>query len=197
MRAVVSAAALWGWKLFAVRVAVSFAGLLRLGEAVSLQRQDLVLPSDVLSSENIVFISIRDPKTRRRLSTQHVVLREPPLVKVLEQLFRHCAPCGILFPFSGARLRSRWRAVLGALGFSNVDNVIHPSCLRGSGATYMYSRGMGISDLQWLGRWKHLTTLESYLQEASAATSLMSLPTAKRDLISLRSAHTSARLLTL
>ncbi len=67
-----------------------------------------------------------------------------------------------------------FQAGVDALGLSSLR--LTPSSLRAGGATYLFAQGLELGRLKFRGRWASLTTLEHYVQEASASLVLLSLP---------------------
>ena len=55
---------LWGWPRVAGILALSWGGLLRIGEAFAARRSDLLLPSDVKDTCDYALLSVGEPKTR-------------------------------------------------------------------------------------------------------------------------------------
>ena len=55
--------------------------------------------------------------------------------------------------------------------------------LRGGGATFHYLAGTSLPDIAWQGRWASLRTLEIYIQEVAALTSLGELPASSQQRI--------------
>ena len=78
-----------------------------------------------------------------------------------------------LFPFSAARYRHIWDAILYALGIEK--GVFTPGGLRGGGAVASYFAGAPIADIQWSMRLASQDTLRFYLQEVAAESSLSAL----------------------
>ena len=58
--ACISAALLWGWPRVAAILALTWGGLLRIGEALSATRRDLLLPADVEYTADFVLLSIKE-----------------------------------------------------------------------------------------------------------------------------------------
>ena len=51
-----------------------------------------------------------------------------------------------------------------------------PGCLRGGGAVYLYHTAQPLVEILWRMRLRHLSTLESYLQETAAENVVQKLP---------------------
>ena len=66
MLAMVTTAILWGWPLEACIIAMTWAGIMRIGETLMATRADLVLPGDSAPGTSFALLRIRSPKTRGR-----------------------------------------------------------------------------------------------------------------------------------
>lgn len=71
LRAAISLSLLWGWCTFAALVAIGFAGMLHPNEFIHLTRRDLIFPKDAMSSDPVLYIFIKNPKTARFARRQH------------------------------------------------------------------------------------------------------------------------------
>ena len=115
--AMLSVCLLWGWKAEAGLFAMSWGGLLRIGEASGAQRKQLVLPSDVLYIQSFVLLQILEPKTRLRGARHQSSKIEPSdLVATIVLAFEDYTPTQPLWPSSNQTLRRRFDAVLKRLG---------------------------------------------------------------------------------
>ena len=160
----------WKWVRFALVLQICFHGILRVGEVISAVREDLVLPSDLMSdSDDKFFVRVSKPKTGKRGGgrQQHVTIRHRPLSFACEAVFGPLDGNERLFPFSGQTFRRRWDELLAALGVSK-DLSLTPGSVRGGGAIYAYQSGTGIADLMWRMRLQHMATLHHYVQEMAA-----------------------------
>ncbi len=66
--AVCGLALLWGWPTEAAVFALTWSGLLRIGETISATRADLVLPCDAAPGTGFALLRILQPKTRGRVA---------------------------------------------------------------------------------------------------------------------------------
>ena len=64
--AVVTLAFMWGWAREAALLALTWTGVLRVGEALRAYRKDLVLPADAAPGVWFAIVAVRSPKTRGR-----------------------------------------------------------------------------------------------------------------------------------
>lgn len=75
--AIVGLSLLWGWPHEAAIFMMAWAGLLRIGEATSATRSDLILPCDSAPGSDFGLLRIRVPKTRG-LAARHQAARLDP-----------------------------------------------------------------------------------------------------------------------
>jgi hypothetical protein len=76
-RAAFVIALLFGFIPFAATLLLGFLGGLRPGELLRIIRRTILLPSDLGADDQIIFVVIEKPKTRKRsAATQHVIIDE-------------------------------------------------------------------------------------------------------------------------
>lgn len=172
--ACVGLALLWGWAREAALIAMTWAGVLRVGETLAARREDLVLPSDAAPGVWFAILKIKAPKTRGR-AARHQSSRIDPedIVQLLAAVFERLLPSEMLWPFSPATLRRRFACLLSALGLGPGADGQLPyslSSLRPGGATYWLLETEDAEYVRRKGRWLSTRVLEIYLQEASVAT---------------------------
>lgn len=80
----------------------------------------------------------------------------------------------LLYPASAATYRRRWDKIATALSIPQTCRLT-PATLRAGGAVHMYHKGEPITNILWCMRLRHLSTLESYLQETAAENLLQEL----------------------
>ena len=158
-QAAVSLSLLWGWHRFAAALLIGFHGLLRPNEFLPLQRIDLILPRDLLSSERIAYIRIWHSKTSRFMLRQHARISDEVTVSFLDRLFGADDKSSLLFGCSPSIFRNRWDKVFKHLGICTIEKKqgITPKSLRGR------------------GRWQARRTLEFYLQDVMGQVLLTNL----------------------
>ena len=181
----VSLSLLWNWPRMAAALLIGFHGFLRPNEFLPLQRVDLILPRDVLSSEPICYIRIWHSKTSRFMLRQHARISDHMTVVFLDHVFGALPPTDLLFGCSSHIFRNRWNKVFSFLGLNISDkaNGITPKSLRGSRASWFFHQTEDLSRVLWRGRWQARRTWEHYLQDVMGQVLLTDLSPAKRDLV--------------
>ena len=119
----------------------------------------------------IAFLYIDKPKTQHRFARhQHARIDDCAVIELLIFVYSRVSPSERLCLYSRAQFRSRWNALLAALGlpYKHKEEGATPGVLRGSGVTDFYIFTEDIPRAAWRGRWKTVSTLEYYLQEAAA-----------------------------
>ena len=120
--AISSLALLWGWPIEACIFMMTWTGLLRIGEALSTRREDLILPRDAEPGFHSVLIKIRQPKTRGRAAKhQSTRIDFPDVVRLLDATFNGLSRSDLLWPQSPATLRRKFNLLLEALAQRELD----------------------------------------------------------------------------
>ena len=173
MIAATTLALLWGWLREAAIIAMTWTGVLRIGESLGACREDLVLPADAAPGMLSALLKIRLPKTRGR-AARHQSSRIDPsdIVGLLEIAFGKLNDSEKLWPGSPSMLRRRFAALLAALGLVNAAGVpyYNLSSLRPGGATFWLWATEDAEYVRRKGRWLSTRVLEIYLQETSVMT---------------------------
>ena len=183
--ACVSAALLWGWPRVAAIFALTWGGLLRIGEALSAGRRDLLLPKDVAHTSDFVLLSIKEPKTRFSAARhQSVKVDQPDLVELITLGFQHLRPDEKLWNMSAQALRTRFKQICYALELPCQPRlgVLHLelSSLRAGGATWLMLASDDSELVRRRGRWLTPKIMEIYVQKVSALQFLPTLNEAAR-----------------
>jgi len=171
-----------GWHRWAGNTVISFEGCSRPGEPLKAVRSDLLLPSDMLLDDgNCIFLKVRKPKPGKRGKglVQHFKVDNPSAVKFCEFVFKDLTSTEKLYPASPSTYRLRWDRLLEMLGVPKTLKLT-PGGMRGGGAVAAYKKGKPLTEILWQMRIKHLTTLESYLQEVAAESILPQLSETSR-----------------
>ena len=174
----------WGWMREAALFALSWAGLLRIGEAIAAYRRDLILPADAAPGTSFALPRICSPKTRGRAARHQASHIDPPdIVRLLELAFVELRPREKLWPFSAGTLRRRFKLLQSRFGLTAADGSPHfdLSSFRPGSATWMLHAAENPDLVRRRGRW--MSMREIYLQEVEAVTYLPSLGADDRALL--------------
>ncbi len=183
LRAVACIALGWGWPNFATVVMACFYGICRIGEVLKARRQELLTPVDLMTEEQVVYLRIVAPKSRRRgAAVQYTTIDDPLTVTLIGRVWQQLDSSSRLFAISPGTFRRRWDSILAVLGIGR-EHAITPGSLRSGGAVCAHKRGAHIQDLLWKMRLQHARTLGYYLQETTAVSLLPMLSLEKRDAI--------------
>ena len=164
---------LWGWPRVAGALAVTWGGLLRIGETLQSLRSDLLL---------------KEPKTRfRQARHQSVRIDQPDLLRLIDSVFGSLRPHEKLWPWSGQTLRNRFRAICKAIHLPTERAPGRPhlelASLRAGGATWLMLQTEDAELTRRRGRWLSSKIAEIYIQEASALQLLPTLDAVSRSLV--------------
>lgn len=189
MLSLVTTASIWGWPVEAALIALTWTGILRIGEVLGALRRDLILPSDSAPGVDYILLRVPEPKTRSR-GARHQSARVDPLdiVLLISGVFGGYAATQKLWPFSAVTLRRRFGLLLSAVGLqSKVVNGIRPydlGSLKPGGATWLLNKTEDSTLVQRRGRWMSYRVMTIYLQEIAVATALPKMTEEVRERIS-------------
>ena len=178
LEAMVACSLFWSWPRVACILLLAFHGCCRPGEVLRATRRDLVLPMDLASSsESAVFLRIGNPKSKRRGlgKIQHVKIDHHGVSSFLQRVLGLLDGDAPVFPGTPGSFRRRWNMLLKGLKIPD-DVRLTPGSLRPGGTVELYRKGVGIHDILWALRLKHVETLQHYLQEVSTEMTLFDLP---------------------
>lgn len=176
----ISVALVWGWPTEAAVLALTWAGILRIGEVLLATRGDLILPDDSAPGTPYILLKIKSPKTRGR-AAQHQAARvdAKDFVLLITKVYENLGDDEPLWPFSAATLRKRFESLLGAVGLSakptGGQRPFSLGSLRPGGATHMLYLTEDSELTRRRGRWLAYRTMEIYLQEVVVATAIEKL----------------------
>ena len=180
-KALVVLAVLRGLPRFAACVCIAFNGPTRVTETLKALRSALLLPEDSLGTiRDRLYLHFATPKSARRGGArhQHASVKGAAEVAFIANVFRNIKGNEPLYPLSAATFRKRWDALLGLMLVP--VGMFTPGSMRGGGAVFAYLSDVPIADLMWRMRLKNAQTLEHYLQEVTAASSLINLSVGAR-----------------
>ena len=165
----------WGWKRWVATLLFAFFAAARVGEVLRAKRRHLLTPHDLLTDQQVIYLQIESPKTRRRgARMQYVTVDEPSVLLLAMSVWQDLDAEEWLFPLSAGAFRSRWNAVLKHMKIGP-EHRLTPGSLRAGGAVFLHRNGVSIADLLWRMRLQHVKTLSYYLQEVTASSILPSL----------------------
>ena len=173
--ALCSLALLWGWPHEAAIFALTWSGILRIGETLAATRGDLILPCDAAPGTSYALLRILQPKTRGPLA-KHQSARIGPsdIIRLLTAVYRNYNSDTKLWSFSSQTLRRRLNQLLAALGLpvEKAPGVVpfDLGSFRPGGATFYLQLFEDSELVRRRGRWVSVRVLEVYLQEISTAT---------------------------
>ena len=164
----------WGWSRVAGILALTFGGMLLIGEATTAKRLQLLLPEDVGGTHDFALFSIEEPKTRFRAARhQSVKIDQPDLLKALSICFGRLDKHRRLWPFSGQSLRTRFRQLCHAFDIQSAPSGGRPflelASLRAGGATWFMLVTEDAETLRRRGRWLSSRIMEIYIQEVTSS----------------------------
>ena len=173
--AICSLALLWGWPHEAAVFALTWAGILRIGETIAATRGDLILPCDAAPGTTYALLRILQPKTRGRLAKHQSARIDPiDIIRLLTAVYKNYNSETKLWSFSSTTLRRRLNHLLRALGLpvEKAPGVVpfDLGSFRPGGATFYLQLFEDSELVRRRGRWVSVRVLEIYLQEISTAT---------------------------
>jgi hypothetical protein len=146
--------------------------LLRPGEILSAHVGDLMFGEDAL------VVALRDPKTKTWMGrAQFATVRDGPTIAWMRWFLQGQPPGYPLWPGSPALFRKLVRCLLAKAGLERCG--FTPASCRPGGATHYFLKGIAVEQLQFMGRWRAVATLRSYVQEAMAVLVWQQLPEAE------------------
>eukprot|EP00435_Cladocopium_sp_Y103_P017362 s4386_g4.t1 len=183
-----SIALLWGWLTEAAILGMTWAGILRIGEALQACRRDLVLPRDAAPGTYYALLKIHEPKTRGRHAKHQAARIDPSdIVLLLELAFAKKSADEKLWPFSASTLRKRLGDLMHALklptGAADRSKQFDLSSLRPGGASWLLNTCEDSELVRRRGRWATTRTMEIYLQEVLYVTYVEQLPKEAKETI--------------
>eukprot|EP00438_Fugacium_kawagutii_P026890 Skav209536 [mRNA] locus=scaffold2497:55771:60994:- [translate_table: standard] len=183
-------ALLWGWPREAAIFMMTWAGVMRVGEALAARRRDLILPSDGAPGQGYALVLIHQPKTRGT-AARHQSARVDPadVVALMQATFGRLGKDDLLWNLSPAVLRRRLVSLQKALGLpTQRSQAVVPydlASLRAGGATFLLQKFEDPSFVRRRGRWWSEREMGVYLQEITIATRSYHLQEATKQRVQL------------
>ena len=175
VKAMIARAVACDYLSFATLLAIGFHALLRTGELVAIQFQDVEF------ADSCGVITLRSSKSGLRHGTEEAVaLRDPLTLQLLEALFsvRPFCPGDRLWPHSPQSFRTSFRNSLQY--FHLEDFSFKPYSLRRGGATYLLQQGVPLDCILLRGRWHSLSVARLYLEDGMAQLPAIRIPLSDR-----------------
>jgi integrase len=154
-------------------VLLAWEGYLRVGEALGLRREHVMLPERADGLGHVRHCGLRLRETKRG-PNQFVRITDPAIIRYLRWLHERTAPGGLLFPDLYAQKLNRllkWAALF--LGLPAVFSM--HSCRHGH-ASDDFLRDKHPDVIRRAGRWAQLFSMEPYLQACAVLTYDLSPP---------------------
>ena len=179
--AAIAISLVWGWPRVAGILALTWGGLLRIGEAFTAKRSDLLLPGDVNHTCDFALLSVGEPKTRYKAARhQSAKIDQPDLLRVISLAFGAMGFPQKLWPQSSATFRNRFDMIMKRLEISHLPfekaRKLDLGSLRAGGATWLLSCTEDAELVRRRGRWLNHRTMEIYIQEVSSLQFIHRLP---------------------
>ena len=170
-RAIVGRAIVLGHLEFAALILLGFHCLLRTGELVVIQYQDLEF------SNQCGVLSLQSSKSGLRTGSQEAVaIRDRLTLQVLATLVavRHPSRGHKLWPHSAQSFRDALRE---HLKFFKIEHLnLKPYSLRRGGATYLLQAGLPLEAILVKGRWRSVAVARLYLEDGLAQLPSLRIP---------------------
>ena len=152
-----------------------WAGIMRVGEALSARRKDLVLPTDGAPGRSFALSLVHQPRTRG-VTAKHRSAQIDPAdsLQLISAVFGNLGRDDLVWTLSPSALRRRFAALQKALGLPTQrtpETVPYDlASLRAGGATFLLQQFGDTALVQRRGRWMSHRVMEIYLQEIVIAT---------------------------
>ena len=163
------------WLSFALCIRLGFFALLRPKEWFNLRRSHMKIPlGTLLSGRLVAVLTILDPKNRAFMGRLQVrLVKDRGTVLWLKWFAESMAPNDLVWPYCR---QTFMRCFKDAIGFFQLEHLnLSPASMRAGGATFMLEQGYDPSSIKFAGSWASDKALACYLQEAEAASTLLSL----------------------
>ncbi|CAK0826020.1 unnamed protein product [Prorocentrum cordatum] len=184
LRALVPLALSWGWIDMAVLALLAFTCMLRPGEARGLCFSDLLLPSQLMSDDEVCCVRVHQPKARWAVARmEHARCDEVVLVRLLERLAAGQQKGPQIFRGSYPHFRRCHDAQFFGIAATEAHGLTPASHRGGGGATFCFEECEDLPRTQWRGRWRQLKSMEICIQEVAAVALVPNMAQASRQLV--------------
>lgn len=157
---------------YALATLLSFDCLLRVGETLSLRREDVAEAKDPRVGDALSGMLLRLAKTKTG-SSQSVFVSDADVRTLMRDVLATTKPAALLFPFTTGSYRRVFKGVCAQLSLS--DQYV-PHSLRHGGATRLYLLGTRIDDVLVRGRWASVKSARHYVQMGRAMLLQVKVP---------------------
>ena len=171
IRALVGRAVVLGHLHFAALLCLGFHCMLRTGELLAIQFQDLEF------SSSCGVLSLQASKSGLRTGSQEAVaIRDPITLQVLQTLFAltPVSPGDKVWPFSNQKFRDLLKDFLAFFRVTHLE--MKPYSLRCGGATFLLQCGVPLETILVRGRWRSLAVARLYLEDGLAQLPALRVP---------------------
>ena len=172
------------WISMAVGCLISFDGLLRPGEWSALCPRLVAVPQHRYHGiTSTALCTILNEKNRRVFGKIQIAIVEcERAIAWLTWLSEGMPREALYLPGGTAKFQNLFKVAVKELGLEHLN--ITPGGLRAGGATFKFTNNiMDIGKLKFRGRWASLSTLEHYIQEASATLIMMQMPLSQTEFL--------------
>lgn len=184
VKAVVARAVALNEISFATLVSLGFHALLRTGELLALQFQDIQF------TDSCGVVTLKSSKSGLRHGTEEAVaIRDRLTLALLDTLFSlqgHFRGAK-LWPHSGQSFRDKFRSVLNFFDLARFE--FKPYSLRRGGATYLLQEGVPLDVILLRGRWRSLSVARLYLEDGLAQIPTIRLRSSEKQLLNAYAAE--------
>ena len=157
-------------------VLLGFAGLLRAGEIVALTVRQLRL----CGGGSLLVVTLPDSKSaKRKGSAEQVTVFDPLVLQLAMVVLRGLRPNDFIFQGTWKDLSHELKRLGATFGVHSPR--FTPYCLRRGGATWHFTKYCSYDATQHLGRWEQAKTARTYIDQATAEATEVSLPEWGRD----------------
>ena len=163
------------WLAFAICLRIGFYALLRPKEWFGLKRQHVKTPfGTLLSGRKVAVLTVTDPKNRAFMGRLQVrLIRDLATIEWLAWYVSSMAPADVLWPYSQQTFTKCFKEAMSFFSLGHLS--LTPASLRAGGATWLLEQGVSLAAIRFAGGWASDKAMCCYLQEAEAASTLLSL----------------------
>ena len=155
-----------GFSGFGLAVLLGFSCLLRISEVLQLKAGDVVFAGDAVLPAAFPYAALIRLGKAKTGEEQSVVVADVWVAQLLKVWMARVGKEALLFDFSSAQLRGKFKMGLEAMGFGSVGYVFHSN--RHGRATEEDLLGTPLEDILRMGRWAAAKSGRHYIQSGAA-----------------------------